>query len=154
MYAVPLAQDVDEATFRVAARRFLALGLAPDDVVFVPEYEPSLLPGLPSGAPAPKPFNVPRTYAELLTDAVCHRAADRLGLLYRVLWRITHGERQIVERASDPDIARLNDYARNVRRDIHKTHAFLRFRPREVEGRTLHVAWFEPQHYTLRRAAP
>ncbi|MGY3618296.1 UdgX family uracil-DNA binding protein [Bradyrhizobium sp. USDA 10063] len=126
----------------------------PGDVVFTTEDEPSLLPILPSHGSEPKAFSVPRAYAELLTDAVCHRAADRFGILYRVLWRITQGDRKLVARASDADVARLNEYASNVRRDIHKTHAFLRFRPRQVEGRTLHGAWFEPQHYTLRRSAP
>jgi DNA polymerase len=49
-------------------------------------------------------------------------------------------------------VARLEDYARNVRRDIHKMHAFLRFRPREIDGATLYAAWFEPQHFILKRA--
>jgi DNA polymerase len=41
-----------------------------------------------------------------------------------------------------------------VRRDIHKMHAFLRFRAHEVDGHPLFVAWFEPQHVILRRAVP
>ena len=77
-------------------------------------------------------MTVPRTYAQLLHDAMCHRASDRFALLYDVLWRIVQGERNLVARASDPAIARLNDYAHNVRRDIHKMHAFLRFRARNV----------------------
>ena len=39
-------------------------------------------------------------------------------------------------------------------RDIHKMHAFLRFRPRQIDGQALYTAWFEPQHYILRRAVP
>ena len=51
-------------------------------------------------------------------------------------------------------LPRLNDYAHNVRRDIHKMHAFLRFRACTVDGAALYTAWFEPQHFILRRAAP
>jgi DNA polymerase len=65
-----------------------------------------------------------------------------------------NGERDLVARAADPAIARLNDYAHNVRRDIHKMHAFLRFRARTMDGAPLYTAWFEPQHFILRRAVP
>lgn len=44
---------------------------------------------------------------------------------------------------------RLEGLAREVRRDIHKMHAFVRFR--EFEGRF--VAFFEPEHHVVRRAA-
>ena len=44
-------------------------------------------------------FTVPRGYTELLYDAICHRAPDRFALLYEVLWRILHGERDLVSRA-------------------------------------------------------
>ena len=99
-------------------------------------------------------FNVPRTYGELLRDAICHRATDRFALLYDVLWRTVRGERALLSNLADPAVARLGEYVRNVQRDIHKMHAFLRFRPRQIEGQTLFVAWFEPLHFTLRRAAP
>ena len=57
-------------------------------------------------------------------------------------------------RAADPAVARLNEYAKNVRRDIHKMHAFLRFRAQVHEGARVYSAWFEPQHFILKRAVP
>ena len=99
-------------------------------------------------------FGVPKAYGALLREAICHSARDRFDLLYNVLWRIVQGERELVSRASDPHVARLNEYAKNVRRDIHKMHAFLRFRARELDGKTVFVAWFEPQHFILKRAIP
>ena len=41
------------------------------------------------------------------------------------------------------------EMAKAVRRDIHKMHAFVRFR--EVDGHF--VAFFEPEHHIVRRAA-
>jgi DNA polymerase len=153
MYAAAIARDADEAEFRAIAKRCLASGLGPQALTFVDPSEPSLLP-----RPMPRedvaPFTVPRGFAALLTDAICHRAPDRFALLYDALWRITHGERALAERAADPVIARLADYAHQVRRDIHKMHAFLRFRESTHDGKSRFAAWFEPQHFVLKRAVP
>jgi probable DNA metabolism protein len=154
MYAITIPRDAAEAEFRDAARSALAADVPPDRLAFVAPDEPSLLPPLPEGKAKGGSVTVPRAYADLLQDAICHRAEDRFALLYDVLWRVTHGERDLLTRATDPAIARLNDYAHNVRRDIHKMHAFLRFRAHSVDGETLYIAWFEPQHHTLKRAVP
>jgi uracil-DNA glycosylase family 4 len=148
MFAAVIARDAGEAEFRDVARQCLAANVAPEAVTFVDSGEPSLLPPLPKAPPA-APITVPRSFAGLLGDAMCHRAADRFALLYQVLWCIAHGERQLANRVADPAIARLNDYAHNVRRDIHKMHAFVRFRERVVEGKALRrlvrAAAFYPQ---------
>ncbi|MDC7785684.1 UdgX family uracil-DNA binding protein [Rhodoplanes sp. TEM] len=154
MYAVRLPGDADEAAFRAAARRCLALRLAPADVAFAEESAPSLFPPLPDTDATAPAVSAPRAYQALLADAIGHSAADRFDLLYDLLWRIVSGARDVVANPADPVVARLSDYARAVRRDIHKMHAFLRFRPREVDGRPVHVAWYEPQHRVLKQAAP
>jgi uracil-DNA glycosylase len=153
MYAAPISHDADEAEFRALARRCLTSGLGPQTLTFVDPDQPSLLP-----PPRPRediaPFTVPRGFTALLTDAICHRAPDRFALLYDALWRITHGERELATRAADPVIAKLADYAHQVRRDIHKMHAFLRFRECSHDGKSRFSAWFEPQHFILKRAVP
>jgi DNA polymerase len=154
MYALALPADADEAAFRAAARHCLALKLSPRDISFVADEEGSLLPPPPETASALQPFSVPRAFTDLLGDAICHKEPDRFSLLYEVLWRITRGERDLVYRAADAAVAQLNHYARNVRRDIHKMHAFLRFRPRETDDGVVYTAWFEPQHYIMKRAIP
>jgi DNA polymerase len=154
MYAALIAHDADETVFREVARRCLAAGVSPREVAFTDPTEAMLLPALPERDTTPASFTVPRAYADLLRDAVCHRAPERFALLYDVLWRIAQGERGLVARAADPAIARLTEYAHNVRRDIHKMHAFLRFRARTIDGVTFYTAWFEPQNYILPRAVP
>src|SRR5262249_1445277 len=77
------------------------------------------------------------------------------ALLYTLVWRVTHGERALLEVASDPLVHRLNLMAKTIHRDIHKMHAFLRFREvHDPSGKERYVAWFEPEHYILEAAAP
>ncbi len=153
MFAVPLASDAGEADFRDIAKACLAQNLSPHDLLFTAPNEASLVPTLPA-SPADIAITVPRSYSELMRDAICHSAPDRFALLYDVLWRIQQGERDLAERASDKTVARLIDYAHAVRRDIHKMHAFLRFKEHQVDGRSLFTAWFEPHHHILGRAVP
>lgn len=153
MYAAVLPRDADLDAFRAVARQCLALGLAPREVTFVSPDDVSLFAALPA-VDALLPISVPRAYAELSGDVICHAAPDRLALLYEALWRITHGERDLLMRAADKAVATLEGYAKAVRRDIHKMHAFLRFRARQLDGETVYTAWFEPQYFILRRAVP
>ena len=44
--------------------------------------------------------------------------------------------------------------AKAVRRDLHKMHAFVRFRRVDGEDRERFVAWFEPEHFILEATAP
>jgi uracil-DNA glycosylase len=90
----------------------------------------------------------------LAEDVVCHRDGARFALLYQALWRLVHGERKLLQNPADPLVHRLSRLAKAVRRDIHKMHAFVRFRRLETEDGERFVAWFEPEHHILRRVAP
>ena len=113
-------------------------------------------------ANAQRPPRVPRRFVEVATTAACHADARRWPLLYRVLWRVTHGEPQLMDVAVDDDVHRLLRMDKAVRHDVHKVHAFVRFRRVAGEpGATAHeeateqwVAWFEPTHDCLALAAP
>jgi uracil-DNA glycosylase len=154
MYAARLAADADAAAFKVVARRLLAHDIAPADAMFVSHDAGILFDALPEGAGGGAPVTVTRAFDELLQDAALHSAADRFALLYDVLWRMQHGARDLCARAADPVVARLGTYVRNVRRDIHKMHAFVRFHEKQSEDGPLFAAWFEPQHHVLRHATP
>jgi probable DNA metabolism protein len=147
MYALRLPPFACEDAFREAVKRALSNDLAPGDIAFVAHDGGSLFDEPPQARGA---ISAPREYVELMHDVICHRADDRFALLYEVLWRLKHGEPALLERAADPTIARLALYVKAVRRDIHKMHAFLRFQ----EDGEVFVAWFEPQHHILARAAP
>jgi DNA polymerase len=85
---------------------------------------------------------------------VCYvRFAGRFALLYRVAWRMRHGEPDLPELATDPDMLAIRRWDNAVRRDAHKTKAFVRFRlmHREHDSDIEHfAAWHRPQHYPLR----
>lgn len=107
---------------------------------------------------------VPRAFLRLAASVACHRESGRWDALYRVLWRITHGEPSLLEVATDPDVHALLMMHRAVKRETHKMHAFVRFRAIETTtghegtpgGETMltYVAWFEPMHHVVERAAP
>ncbi|WP_119299608.1 UdgX family uracil-DNA binding protein [Dongia deserti] len=150
--SVTVPPDGGDDTFRRIARSCLAQGLHPDEVVFDADGTGSLFePAEPRDAPT---ILMPRRFVELVSDVVCHSAEDRFALLYRLLWRVQAGERNVLEQAADPDVQRAQQYAKAVARDVYRMHAFTRFRERMIEGRPMFVAWFEPQHNVLRKAAP
>lgn len=125
---------------------------------------------------------VPRSFVETGRRVACHRDGGRWGLLYRVLWRLVTTEPHLLADAADPDVRRLALLEGQVRRDVHKMHAFVRFRKvagdgwpgggpgtpggaggrssagGEVDmagsGRERFVAWHEPDHRVLRLAVP
>lgn len=148
----------DVAEWRGAARGLLAARLPPEAVAWsTPEaqtlFTAAPLPPAAEGAP---PMRVPRRFMDLAEAALCHTDPGRFALLYRLLWRLQH-ERGLLEVASDPDVAALLRLEKSVRRDCHKMTAFVRFREvpaEESPGRRRFLAWFEPDHFILRRVAP
>jgi DNA polymerase len=75
-------------------------------------------------------------------------------VLYRVAWRLTHGESQLLNVIGDPDIYALSRWERQVRRDIHKMRAFVRFRRCVRDDEEWFIAWHRPDHRIERRVAP
>lgn len=111
----------------------------------------------PAASPGAAP-RVPRWYAGLVRQVVMHSDPGRFSLLYRLLWRL-HREPGLRDDTLDPDRIQAERMARAVSREIHKMHAFVRFRPvRERPGQPdaqcLHLAWFDPAHPVLEAAAP
>ena len=142
-------------------RALVAERVPPDEVAWSTASAAGLfaavVPGLADGEnPEPTstaPLRLPRAVATLIESIVCHRDPERYALLYRLVWRILHGERHLLEVASDPLVHRLELMAKAVRRDIHKMHAFVRFRRTAGEPER-YVAFFEPEHFILEAAAP
>ena len=142
-----------------AARRALARGLAPERVAWeeLGSDQPSLGmfdESVDDAGIDVSAFRVPRAFVLLAESVACHREAPRWGLLYRVLWRLTHGEPRLLDIVVDPDVDALGRMEKAVRREVHKMRAFVRFRSVAHEGEEWHVAWFEPEHHVVERNAP
>lgn len=148
---VALSEGADIKGFRLGLRKGIEARIAPQNIIWRIGAEAWLF-GNEAVAPAP-PVSLPRELAALIGDVVCHRDPERYALLYSLVWRIMHGERALLEVHSDPLVHRLNLMAKAVRRDIHKMHAFLRFRRIDEEASERFVAWFEPGHYIIEATA-
>lgn len=150
----------DFASWRDVARRLLADGVPPEEVLWERED------GLFSSAGSPpsnkdvsrsSELTVPKAFLDLARNVSCHNDPARWPLLYQILWRLTRGgESRLLEIASDPDVCRARAMAKNVSREIHKMHAFVRFRKigQSDDGRECFTAWFEPDHHIVEAAAP
>ena len=145
----------DSDAWRAAARCALAADIAPELINWNADGQAGLIHGIDVVTLKPA-REVPRVSADFLSLAnavLCHRDPQRYALLYRLLWRIGAGERQLLERATDLDVHRASAMSKSVSRDSHKMKAFVRFR--EVPGRAdAFVAWFEPEHAIVDRVAP
>ena len=150
---VILEPGADLSGFRAAARRLIAARVAPDEVIWQADGAPSLFEREPTAANTP-PLVLPRPVTEWIPLILAHRDPERHALLYGLIWRVTHGERDLLDRLTDPLVHRLHRMHKSVRRDLHKMHAFLRFRRVETGGRDRFLAWFEPEHHILEAAAP
>ena len=155
MRRVPIARDFD--SWRRAARRLLAADVPPDQVAF-DDGDATLLPGLTEDADDPAVggpvLNVPKRFVALAKLAADGRDEDRWGFLYGLLWRL-RDDRRLMDNLSDPDVRRLDRMAASVRRDVHKMHAFVRFRKVDADdGTPRYVAFHRPDHRIVRRVAP
>lgn len=94
-------------------------------------------------------FTVPPPFLELAKTVAHHRSPTRWSLLYRILWRMTSGERHLLQVASDHDVVAARELEKAVRRDAHKMKAFVRFRKTQDEQGDFYVAWHRPDHYVV-----
>jgi DNA polymerase len=152
MRRVVLQPGADLAGFRHAVRLLIAAGTPPQDVAWSIDAAPSLFGQDVSGA-AP-PVALPGMAADWIELVVCHRDPERYALLYALVWRLLHGGPALLAVGSDRLVHRIALLAKTIRRDLHKMHAFLRFRRIEDAGGTERfVAWFEPGHYIVEATA-
>jgi len=147
-----------EPTFeawRRAARESLAQGVPPEAVSWVEVTSPQSGLDFTSererheeAAPSSQ-FRIPRAFIEIGRMAALHSSPQRWALLYRVLWRLTHGEPKLLEVPVDPDCIELRQLESAVRKDAYRMRAFVRFRETKLGEEPWFVAWYEPEHNTL-----
>ena len=145
----------DFAHWRKTARAFLAADLPPEQVdladaqigqkCLMGQYQP------PEGKASAK---VPRDFLDLAEVSARFRDAERWNVLYRVLFRLTHGESYLLRVDVDDDVRRLRLMEKAIRRDMHKMTAFVRFREIQTDRGTEYVAWHRPDHDIVEATAP
>lgn len=159
-YLVHMPEPDDFDFWREQARAFVQCGVPPERIVWIePGGTGELFAHGEQRMPVPsensKPARANRRFVQLARNAILHADPERFALLYRLLWRLQQAPR-IMEDKADPDVRRMEELDKNVRRDSHKMHAFVRFRLVESEDGEAdehYVAWFEPEHHILRANA-
>ncbi|WP_137861950.1 MULTISPECIES: UdgX family uracil-DNA binding protein [unclassified Sphingomonas] len=159
MRVVALASEDDFDGWRDAARGLAQAGVPASDILWqIGDAPADLFADAAMPAPAgQRPLKVPRAFLDLAQSAILHSDPERFALLYALLADDPH---RVADRA-DPRVRRLEAMAREVRRDIHKMRAFVRFRevrdalpfPGTGAPDTRYVAWFEPGHHIVRANA-
>lgn len=165
--------------WRDAARQLLAEAIPPEQILWSAAGENALFPDtgpmLALTADEQLPFandagvaptktiaalleprvRVPAAFVDVAKTVICHRNKAKWPTLYRAIWRITHGEHDLLKNAVDDDTRALAVMEKAVRRDCHKMTAFVRFKKIVAgDGREQFVAWHRPDHLIVRRMAP
>lgn len=128
--------------------------IAPDEILWVCDGQNNLFEDNFGEKTNKKILKVSPDFLPLAEAVACFDDAQRWSLLYRLLFRLVHENRNLLHIESDDDVRRARLMERAIYRDVHKFHAFVRFRRVELEGVEVFVAWHEPHHFTVERAAP
>lgn len=154
MQCIPLPMIGTDQAWRDAARRLLAARVPPKDVIW--DFDNQAPQLFESSANLPEPMRAVKVSKEFITLAntvVWHKDPQRFARLYALLWRLRETPGLMQDRA-DPELAKLRQMEKGVRRCQHKMKAFVRFRDLRSDGpRRSFGAWFEPTHYTVEPTA-
>jgi len=160
MRLIRLADEEDFEGWRDAARGLAIAHVPPDQVAWQVGDGPQDLfaEGAAVIEAAEGAFSVPRPFITLAHSVICHSEPQRFSLLYQMLLRLRTRPKAL-EDGADALVQRLERMAREVRRDMLKMHAFLRFRAVDSGGEgkdggeQRFIAWFEPDHHIVRSNA-
>ncbi|MBV9886985.1 MAG: UdgX family uracil-DNA binding protein [Acidobacteria bacterium] len=146
------------------ARELLKKDVAPRDVIWVEEsgQQPlfdasagtqNISSQVTNGTNATS-FKVPKRFVELARNVAAFRDTKKWGLLYSVLWRIARENHHLLKVETDDEVIQLLRMEDAVSRDVHHMHAFVRFKKvTDTEGER-YIAWYKPDHKSIRLAAP
>jgi len=161
-YVVHLPRPDDFAFWRERARQLIQCDVPPDRVSWAepggtgdlfayegPSRGEKRLPVPDAGAGE---VRASKRFMRLARNVCVHSEPERFSLLYRTLWRL-QSQPGFMQDSADTDVRRIEELDKEVRRDAHKMHAFVRFREVEDESGEHYVAWFEPDHHIVRREA-
>lgn len=140
-------------SWRVAARQYMAAGIEPGEIIWTDRASAGLFnEEMPEGRSCSS--KVPREFLSMASAVAYYDSNEKWALLYRILYRLAYKNKHLLEIESDPDVREAKLMAKAVKRDVHKFHAFVRFRRVEADGKEIFIAWHEPHHFTVEPAAP
>lgn len=146
-YTVELPRLGLYAAWRNAARALASNEVSGDAIEWRMEGAAQSLFASDTPLPQAREITVPKAFPQLAKLVCASRAEGAHDLLYQVLQRCRTTPHLLGNRA-DPQVQQLEVWAKNVRRDMHKMKAFVRFRDVTPQGanRRQFISWFEPDH--------
>ncbi len=185
LQAIRLDSVVDWDGFSRAVRVLRAEGVSPPDVRWRFEGDAGESTGDLFEAiaerrvhelPPASAMTLPRAFVGVAREVFLHADPQRWPLIHRLALRIADDPQAWADPLHE-DRLQFERFHREVKREIHKMHAFVRFRQlrdpeparfddafvRELDAAfdaeasrpaVRHVAWFEPAHHVLEAAAP
>lgn len=157
MRCVTLQSETDLDHWRETVRPLLAARLPPHDLGWrvgnngADLFSDTLDNDLCNLEHLPKyPIRISKSHLALCRRVLCHRAPERLYHLYGLMLRL-QTDPFALDDPTFPSGSWVRDADKSVRRDVHKMHAFVRFkkvgeRPVGNSIREIFCAWFEPDH--------
>lgn len=146
--------------WRELVRRLIVHRVSPEQISWGDTSEQHWLPGLDdesglcNNAASLAQWSTSGPFWRIAHQVYCHRDPAKWSLLYRVLWRLQHQNRNLLLIVSDADVDRLRRMEHEVRRDTYRMTQFVRFKPAgDGHGDRL-VAWHKPDHDVLELALP
>lgn len=127
-----LLVEPDFDAWRAAARDALLAGYRPEELDLQDASLPAplslalALEEAPTGTSYPRP-RTSKAFLDSAKIAAVHRDPQRWNLLYRILYRL-QTEPDLLKVETDDDVTQLIRLEAQVHRDLHKMHAFVRFR--------------------------
>ncbi|HEX7959812.1 MAG TPA: UdgX family uracil-DNA binding protein, partial [Terriglobales bacterium] len=148
----------DFENWRAVARQLLRQGVPPSQVRLADcEQESSLWTADFVIADANESLTlllVPRQFVEMAKHVSCHINPLRWQLLYSVLWRLKEN-RHLLKVEADDEVKTLLFMDQQVRRDVERMKAAVRFERIQVEpGHERLIAWHRPDYAIVELAAP
>jgi len=133
--------------WRDAARALASNDVDADQIEWTMDGAECSLFGSGAALPAAQSMTVPKDFLPLAKLVCASRTTGAHDLLYRVLLRC-RGNAALLENRADTEVQQLVALAKNIRRDMHKMKAFVRFREVTPKGanRRQFISWFEPDH--------
>lgn len=153
--ALPVIGTV--AAWRSEARRLAGEGVPAEAVIWrVGTCQADLFAGRSQAQAttrAPVQIHLSKDALGTIETALCHSDPERFARAYALVLRMSGGRVKWGDR-SDPMMLTILAQAKAVSRDIHKMHAFVRFREVDaVSERRAFAAWFEPEHPIVEAAS-
>jgi uracil-DNA glycosylase len=135
--------------WRLAVLSLLQTNRTPNEVLWSSEdQQPNLwFDTLNSGAHYK--LKIPSKLKELLMTLSMHRSLTRWNLMYRILYRSIHGEKNLLDDPADSDVATALRMQQEIENDIHRFYAFLRFKKHMDNEGEIFIAFFKPDHSIL-----